>query len=505
MAAIEDIDYLWENSEQQSFLLYIDSSLRNRFAYPNPNQYVVEFNNPFRFVFGYEVLDALIPTTMYNVEPFNNTLVLGVMQSTRGAWPIESFDMRVFDDYKYVPEILSFVVDGTPGNLAACFHDALDSMGITYADAPSVDSARIVVVRSFGVSPVDDATFSVPFIDTDGREFFADASAVPALQGTRYVRVHTGVATIASIRYVSQLDFATILQSSLYDIAITNYVITFGVRNYDNRQILTAMNGLLADIGFIATHFSSVPEQANRYRWTNPWPFWINFLASTIQGAMMGFDELAVADRLPGFYTSFPEYIDPQRRLFASVFDDSEQSQSIVSPNMLDIGGPAYVVFRVPELEEHAFAGEGNNANTVQGLGIFKLLSAGGGIQNLRFDFTNLVRKPFHPIGKLSRLTIRMELKNGDLYDFKGVNHNILLVIKYLVPRIKSDVPRYTIGMLNSDYSPDAQGYMLRHRRLLDEMESDSDTDIEAETKEERRIQVPTFHGIRDLVGKYFT
>jgi hypothetical protein len=39
------------------------------------------------------------------------------------------------------------------------------------------------------------------------------------------------------------------------------------------------------------------------------------------------------------------------------------------------------------------------------GIGLFKMASAFGGITNLRFDYTTLITRPFHPIGKLSKLS----------------------------------------------------------------------------------------------------
>jgi hypothetical protein len=65
---IEDIQYLNENSEKDNFILYVDSTLRNQNFYPRPNQYTVSFEQPFKFVYGIDILDAAIPATMYNVE-----------------------------------------------------------------------------------------------------------------------------------------------------------------------------------------------------------------------------------------------------------------------------------------------------------------------------------------------------------------------------------------------------------------------------------------------------
>jgi hypothetical protein len=511
MASIEDIDYLWENSDKQSFLLYIDSSKRNRFVFPNPNQYVVEFNNPFRFVYGYDILDALIPTTMYNVEPGGDTLVVAQAMSTRNNWLNNPLDLAIFDEFRYVPEFAERCVDGTAGSFTIVTQDSLDTVGMLteLVQTPDAD-VRILVTRSVGISDTQDSLNDTLVGTVSGTNWYASSASLGnALDGPvvyRNIKPDSLTMDVASARFVTQIDLATILQSTLYDIMIIVNVFTLPTMNYDNRQLLSAMNNIMQDAGYIASHFSQIPEQANKYSWTGTWPFWFNMEASTIRG-MFGFDELALLENYEKTYNVFPQNIDPTRRMYLSYYDTATQFHTLNSPNMIDLGGPAYVVFRVPELEEHAFAGEGNNADTVKGLGIFKLLSGGGGMQNLRFDFTNLVRKPFHPIGKLSRLTIRLELKSGALYDFKGINHNILLVIKYLIPQIKSKVPRYTIGMLNSDYVPDTQQYMLTHRRLLDESREDvaeeNELAIQPMPAPVPEPEPSSVLAIRDLVSKY--
>ena len=50
---IDDIDYLLENSEKDSMVLYIDSSLRNKLYYPSANEYTIQFSQPFKYVYGF--------------------------------------------------------------------------------------------------------------------------------------------------------------------------------------------------------------------------------------------------------------------------------------------------------------------------------------------------------------------------------------------------------------------------------------------------------------------
>lgn len=497
MAAIEDVDYLWENCEKQSYLLYIDSSKRDKRVYPHPSHYVLEFDKPFRFVFGYDILDAMIPTTMYNVEASNNTLVVGQVLSSRAGSQTGDLDLGIFDEFAFIPEC-ERIVHAAENTLLCIVPQAnLDSVGIVAhvaAQAPTDQAVWVTVTDAVSAAP-DATLFDTP-VTLGGDALYVPSRVAPAMEGRWHARVADGSVTFASLRYVDNIGYAMIEQTALYDVVFAVTACSIPSMNYDSRQLQQALNAALNGVGIVVTHGSAVPEQMNKYAWTAAAPFWLNFGASTCH-TLLGFDELAPAADIADCCRVLPERHDPARRVFLSYFSAREQQHRVVSPNMLDLGGAPYVVLRVPELEEHAFAGEGSNANTVNGLGVFKLLAANSGMQNLRFDFTNLNRKPFHPIGKLTRLSIRLELKSGAPYDFKGVNHNILLVLKYLVPSVKSAAPRYNIRMLNSEYMPDAQQYALSRRRLLDEDDAQREP-------QQRSVQLPyqALDNIRGIISR---
>jgi hypothetical protein len=72
--SIEDIDYLYENSIKESVITLIDSSTRNKFVYPKSNSYTIDFEEPFKYVYGVDILEASIPVSMYEIDIANNTL-----------------------------------------------------------------------------------------------------------------------------------------------------------------------------------------------------------------------------------------------------------------------------------------------------------------------------------------------------------------------------------------------------------------------------------------------
>jgi hypothetical protein len=126
-------------------------------------------------------------------------------------------------------------------------------------------------------------------------------------------------------------------------------------------------------------------------------------------------------------------------------------------------------------MEEHLLGSYGYIKHT-PGIGLFKLASSYNDVTHLRFDFVNLVRKPFHPIGKLSKLSFRFETQDGDLYDFKGVNHQLLFMIKYLVPTQKVN---FNKSILNPNYDPNFMGYMSNNRTIQYKEDSDNEEDFD--------------------------
>ena len=67
-------------------------------------------------------------------------------------------------------------------------------------------------------------------------------------------------------------------------------------------------------------------------------------------------------------------------------------------------------------------------------------------------------------------MTFRFETDEGELYDFKGVNHNLIIALYYYEPkRINTVMP----SILNPDYNPNFHEYQYKQ----EEQETESDDD----------------------------
>jgi len=153
----------------------------------------------------------------------------------------------------------------------------------------------------------------------------------------------------------------------------------------------------------------------------------------------------------------FERILHPTRKnLLASVTQGDDEQ--IIPPGVVYLLGVRYVVLRCPEIE--SLIGSQSYDVSSGGIGIFKLALNQETVQQ-RLDFVHFVRKPFHPIEKMDRLTFRFELKDGQLYDFKGVDMFMILQINTYVPKRKQHFdPKMSV--LNPNYDPDFMRYLNR-------------------------------------------
>ena len=105
---IEDIDFLKQNSKKENYVFMVDSRDRDKIAYPNPSEYVVEFTTPFRHVIGLNVIDASIPRTMYNVDTYNNELKFFIHSSNYdlNSLSLDSFQTATLEPGDYTIQTL---------------------------------------------------------------------------------------------------------------------------------------------------------------------------------------------------------------------------------------------------------------------------------------------------------------------------------------------------------------------------------------------------------------
>jgi len=152
----------------------------------------------------------------------------------------------------------------------------------------------------------------------------------------------------------------------------------------------------------------------------------------------------------------------------------------IRSPGIYSLIGEPYIIIRCKEIEENSFR---SLSYMKHQLGIAKIKLGIVGYREERLDFANIPLREFHPIGRLSRLTLRFETASGQLYDFKGVNHNITFSIQYYEPSSKVEFQK---SIINSNYNGNFMDYMYKQEEQEEESD-DQEMDYNRDTLENYR------------------
>lgn len=247
--------------------------------------------------------------------------------------------------------------------------------------------------------------------------------------------------------------------------------------DYTFKTFISKFNDLLIpdEIEIMFKETSTPPELTNLIDIYSKMPLLVDMKRSTIT-ENLGFD-LYPTQNNEDKYISKP-YTNADSvlaKMFYSRLNTSHDTETrinkyiITSPGIVYFIGNKYIIMRCPEIEEHLYRSLSYSKYTL-GLAKFRVDSVG--INSEKLTITKLPVREFHPIGKLSRMTLRFETKNGTLYDFKGINHNIIFAIFYYEP-IQKNIP--TSSILNPEYKMNYIDYLYKQ----EEIEGDSDDEEE--------------------------
>lgn len=497
---VEDVQYLIEHSVKDSSLIFVDSTQRDRRYHESPAEYVVSFQEPIRHVFGIDVLDATIPGTMYNVDTHNNHLQIFYVDASISSIVTTSFDAmcNVFSDIGFNTLLQRWcndasrdcyvaVVDGTVWD--AYVGGTIFPLSVSGASPPYPESgishSRVLIKRRILNVPLSTVSSVVNSTDTrsflhSGTTYFFDASLDPTTAATLTSGIGVSLerssvigfsSATYTITYFDSVELTTPLYNPGWSLACPTIMafwivnVFFETGNYvlnpptsvNDASLVAEITSALLPLRITPGSTSSgLIDKQIRLGYTGDAtnPFAFNFASSSCS-LMLGFDSHAknsVHERRavpfgdgPPLYMSLPA---------------PSGNFTIIPPGIVNLLGVRYVILRCPEIEEHLNSTE-TYGKQATGVGVFKL-SSSAELFNLRFDFVSLIRKPFHPIGRMHRLTLRFERENGELYDFKGINNTLLLTIKYYNP---TQQLRFTGSILNPDYDPDFMTYMSRIKR----------------------------------------
>lgn len=432
---IEDVDFLGGNSELDSTLFFVDSGMRDRSVFPSPAEYVVQFSEPIKLVVGVDVLDATVPSAMYAVDTHNDTLSLATLSSTQDPPTGKPL-------YEHLQDII-----------VAC------PVFASHFASTAATSLYCVAIGELQPSDMN------AFLSWVGPATSAYLIAIPATGAVKHFPSEAAIDT-----FVSSLS-----SGAVRTLVVRKRVIVVENGNYNlidlMTQLGTSIRDASADVTFqsfdVVSSSSTGVNRRCKYAFVNHAAAFVMDMAASSIASVIGFDTIpasfggsgrdgyvGVRTGHPATFGSVPSTSVAQSTLSAKLLTSDHV---VVAPGVVNLLGVRYITLRCPEVEQHMYSGMTYGSFST-GIGVFKLPSVNE-ISNLRFDFVSLVRKPFHPIGRLSRLTLRFERNDGSLYDFKGVNNQILLAVKFLSPGRRVHLQR---SVINPDYDPDYLRYTLR-------------------------------------------
>jgi hypothetical protein len=517
MTTIDDVDFMLEHSDKDSATFLIDSSSRARQYYPTPSEYMIEFTDPVRNAFGIDILDATIPGTMYNIDYHNCMMRYYTVKPSAG---ISAHDFKsAFQIMAYSPRFVAGMSDtNTQYRVHLVSSDELTRLlsqnASTIVVSANVTSTMVVAydLVQAQLEVMSSADFSA--FGLNGRTTYSNR----VIEGSNILWFWSGgvwygvrdAAIADTIRRFSENTDAygvTVIPSGSTSAAVTHDVVlthtiyvntdylgdnivewtvfmnTMRVElgNYNISSLASTMADAMLNFSVTSTSTGNLEKQ-NRYLFIQPTgPYILDMKNSSIR-EVLGFDMLpSVTDVANGSYSTMT--VNDNDMLYVSIYQPVYRDWRVRAPGVVNLLGVRYVTLRCPEIEDHLHGSRSYGSHST-GVGVFKLPSPNE-VAQLRFDFVSLIRKPFHPIGKVSKLTFRFEFKPGYLYDFKGINHQILMTIKfYSSPR----VARPAKSLLNPDYNPDYLSYLVRVADYGDrsDEEDEDDAPIQAITTNEQ-------------------
>lgn len=239
--------------------------------------------------------------------------------------------------------------------------------------------------------------------------------------------------------------------------------------DYRIETLVDKLRSLLKNIDLDIAQVSVPADLTNKIYFRSSKPFLLDMQQSTIR-EVLGFDLYTTENDTTKYkYMSYNSKIGFEQ-LYHSFYNTETGRYNIYSPGMMYLLGSKYIKLRCPEIEAYLYT---SLAYSKYSLGLAKIRVNNYGYNDEKTSFLKIPIKEFHPIGKLSKMTLRFETDDGELYDFKGVNHNIMIAIYYYVPK-----PQNTLmpSILNPDYDPNFIAYQYKQEEQ--ETESDSENDF---------------------------
>lgn len=262
-------------------------------------------------------------------------------------------------------------------------------------------------------------------------------------------------------KYNNSLFFSITEQDVQHGIT-SFHKIELDIGDYNINTLLREINSKLQPFNILVESMSNPPELLNKIRFVGTSNFILDMNKSTLKN-VLGFN--------------LTQNSGSGHRIVHHIRDDTSQfryfhskNNIIEAPGIVDLIGEKYIILKCDEIEAHSTRSLSYSKHSL-GLAKIRLGVVGYNDENISIYKTQI--REFHPIGKLSKITLQFLTADNRLYDFKGVNHNITFNIIYYEASKNIDDEEFTTSHLNPNYNANILEYM----KNIDEQDNDSSDD----------------------------
>jgi hypothetical protein len=471
---MDDIETISKFGVDETYIFIADSSKRDKTSYPTAAEYEVTFNSQFRNITKFEVLQASIPRTDYLVDETECSFTYAINQPTNiNTWQQDvAGNIRTANitpgDYNF-PQLVD-EMNRALQETSNAFNDTVtlrvspttnpseisNKMTITSSGAFTLlgDQSTIKSTIGFGDPVIQNMTeysvvpgYNTNFPNGAANVFLSTQSSIPgAQQYNTFVGVlppgdDTSFSSIYTGHYLRQYFVA---QNAGVPSAVTGYFKDIGTAPTGGFFVNLAIRDATTNLTIAYGNIVSINDNLTPSVTTSATG--LNVVRNFVQGQQYYVEFTPGAPgttstnctslwhtepNLPavsgsyiqvGGVTVFPG------QLFSVDIVSGAYGNSLVSPGIVNITGARYLKIRCLELETLIYKDRVGEPTTA-GVGIVNII--GYGFAEARYSFSSIPIKAFHPIGKLQKLTFRIERPDGSLYQTNGVDNTFLCALTF--------------------------------------------------------------------------
>ncbi len=425
---------------QESYMFMVDSRNRDKSAHPEPSEYSVSFNVPFRNVCSFSLLDATIPRTHYSVDTTSNTLVYGL------SGEVEKFTATVPPgDYNLI-QLLDTLNPLLYGGLAATPITNPFELSNKIRFSRSAGSFVLYMAESsmrtalgFSTHTFNTALLPKHVSRTDGHLGPYKSTLTLPVSPTTHVRQKFVALASGSVSGV-------VLECD--PTAPPDLFLTFTIKTTNGATVAQGtVKPARTSKATVDLNTGSVVE-GEQYIFT------VSASAPTVVYVSVG-TGVGIVESSTNSGSTWTEYEQDVQLCFN--VEVSNEVYAVESTGLVDVTGEKLVLVRCPEVEHVMYRERYNEKGIHAGLGYVKMGALG--YQEQRQDyFVPFPPRTFHPMSKLSKFTVRLENPDGTLYNTRGVDHFLLMNVTYY--KVASEGAGGSPMLLNPSYNPEIHKFV---------------------------------------------